>query len=118
MDRIFGKKEDSGKEIERKLKVNQQSENSNGAIQVSDVYNITGVGIVVVGEVVEGNIKPGYVSEVRGSQIEIKAIETNHKKMDIVVVSDKSGFILKGVYKSLDIKKGEVLYFHPKLIFH
>ncbi len=83
-----------------------------GAIRISNVYNITYVGIILVGEVIEGNIKPGYVSEVKGKQIEIKAIEMNHKKMEIAILGDKRGFILKAIHTKPDIEKGKVLYFH------
>lgn len=100
-------------EGKRKLKIDQYSYIPNGAVRVEDVFEIIGVGVIPVGEVIEGNIKPGYVCNRMDKQIEIKTIEMHHGQIEIAVPGDRIGFNVKGVSKS-DIKKGEILYFHEK----
>ena len=114
LDSLFGRKVDSQKDAERKLKIDQYSSESNGTIRVHDVFKIIGVGVIPVGEVIEGNIKPGYVCDVKGKQIEIKTIEMHHKQIEIAVPGDKIGFNVTGISDKSDIKRGDILYFHQK----
>ncbi len=79
-------------------------------VPIQDVYSITGVGSVSVGEVKSGIMKVGdsvvfMPSNVKG---EVKSIEMHHQSMEQAMPGDNIGFNVRGVGKK-DIHKGDVL---------
>lgn len=79
-------------------------------LPVQDVYSITGVGLVPVGRVETGVLKPNtkVVCEPSGTVGEIKSLEMHHKPLEKAEPGDNIGFNVKGLSKK-DIKKGDVL---------
>lgn len=113
-DSLFGQKPGNivdSKSVELRLK--SEKNPSEGAIRIEDVFEIIGVGLIPVGEVIAGTVKPGYVCFVGGKQAEIKTIEKHHERLNTAVIGDKIGFNLTGISKS-DIKKGDILQFNTK----
>lgn len=113
-DSLFGKKSANivdSKSVEQRLK--SEKNPSEGAIRIDDVFVITGIGLIPVGEVIAGTVKPGYVCFVGGKLAEIKTIEKQHEMINTAVIGDRIGFNLAGVSKS-DIKKGDILQFSQK----
>ena len=116
LDSLFSRKPDSIKEVEQRLKAEQNAPTDTGsgcAVKIFDIYNITGIGVVPVGEVIEGTLKPGYICQVAGKQGEVKTIEMHHQEVKQATIGDKIGFNLKGV-NAQDIKKGDILRFRQK----
>ena len=79
-------------------------------VPIQEVYSITGVGSVSVGEVKSGIMKVGdsvvfMPSNVKG---EVKSIEMHHQSMEQAMPGDNIGFNVRGVGKK-DIHKGDVL---------
>ncbi|MEM3832969.1 MAG: translation elongation factor EF-1 subunit alpha [Thermoprotei archaeon] len=79
-------------------------------LPVEAVYSISGVGLVPVGRVETGIMKPGdmVVFMPAGKKAEIKSIEMHHKRLDQAVPGDNIGFNVKGVEKN-DVKRGDVI---------
>ncbi len=79
-------------------------------VPIQDVYSITGVGIVPVGRVETGQMKPNQKIILMPSGItgEIKTIETHHQQLESAQAGDNIGFNLRGVEKK-DIKRGDVM---------
>jgi elongation factor 1-alpha len=77
---------------------------------IQDVYNIQGFGVVVVGKVEAGVIKPGTKGVINPGNfvVEIKKIETHHKEIPEAVPGDNVGINVKGVEKT-QVKRGFVL---------
>ncbi|MCD6464137.1 translation elongation factor EF-1 subunit alpha [Candidatus Woesearchaeota archaeon] len=86
-------------------------------LPVQDVYNITGVGTVVVGRVETGVLKtndkviivPGR--EGKGITGEVKSIEMHHEAMPKAEPGDNVGINIRGVGKK-DVARGDVIG-HP-----
>ncbi len=79
-------------------------------VPIQDVYSITGVGIVPVGRVETGQMKPNQKIILMPSGVtgEIKTIETHHQQLESAQAGDNIGFNLRGVEKK-DIKRGDVM---------
>ena len=79
-------------------------------VPIQDVYSITGVGIVPVGRVETGQMKPNQkiILMPSGASGEIKSIETHHQQLESAEAGDNIGFNLRGVEKK-DIKRGDVM---------
>jgi len=79
-------------------------------VPIQDVYSITGVGIVPVGRVETGQMKPNQKIILMPSGVtgEIKSIETHHQQLESAEAGDNIGFNLRGVEKK-DIKRGDVM---------
>ncbi len=82
-------------------------------LPIQDVYNITGVGLVPVGRVETGVMKPGdkVIVNPAGATGEVKSIEMHHQQIPEARPGDNVGFNLKGVDKKA-IKRGSVIG-HP-----
>jgi len=72
-------------------------------IPIQDVFTITGVGLVPVGRVVTGVLKPGdkIIVEPTGAVGEVRSIEMHHKRLDKAEPGDNIGFNVKGIEKKL-----------------
>ncbi len=70
-------------------------------IPIQDVFTITGVGLVPVGRVVTGVLRPGdrIVVEPTGATGEVRSIEMHHKRLDKAEPGDNIGFNVKGIEK-------------------
>ena len=83
-------------------------------IPIQDVYNIKGVGVVPVGRVESGKLKPGDKivflpsSKPNGVVGEVKSIEMHHQQIEEAIPGDNIGFNVKGVDKN-DIGRGDVV---------
>jgi elongation factor 1-alpha len=86
-------------------------------LPIQDVYNITGIGVVPVGRVETGVMKPKdkiFVvpgREGKGVSGEVKTIEMHHEQLDKAEPGDNIGFSVGGIGKK-DIARGDVLG-HP-----
>lgn len=82
-------------------------------LPIQAVYSIKGVGVVPVGRVETGVLKPGdQVVIMPGNLItEVKSIEMHHTQLPQAVPGDNIGFNLKGVEKS-QLQRGMVVS-HP-----
>ena len=83
-------------------------------IPIQDVYSIKGVGVVPVGRVESGKLKPGDKVVILPSKKpngvvgEVKSIEMHHQSIEEALPGDNIGFNLKGVEKD-DIGRGDVV---------
>ena len=107
---IFGRiiKGDSGQEgvVESNIPLVQ----SKGTFRIIDVYNIKGVGVIPVGEVMSGQLAPGMKTTLNGKVVEIKTMEANHQKLSVANFGNKIGMSLKGASKE-DVAKGQIIEF-------
>jgi len=92
------------------LTVPQKPLNKPLRIPVQDVYTISGHGLVGVGRVETGVLKPGDKVIVMPSkaQGEVKRIEMHHQELQEAIPGDNIGFNLKNVEKK-DIGRGSVV---------
>jgi elongation factor 1-alpha len=87
---------------------------------IQDVYNITGIGVVPVGRVETGIMKPGdkvvAVPGREGKQIhgEVKTVEMHHEQLKQAIPGDNVGLSCKGFGKK-DLQRGDVLG-HPSSV--
>ncbi|PKM92288.1 MAG: translation elongation factor EF-1 subunit alpha [Euryarchaeota archaeon HGW-Euryarchaeota-1] len=79
-------------------------------LPVQDVYNIPGIGMVVVGKILSGTIVPNTkVVVVPGNVVgEVKTIEMHHKQLPKAIPGDNVGLNIKGVEKN-QISRGFLL---------
>jgi len=79
-------------------------------LPIQDVYNIKGVGVVPVGRVETGVLKPGEKVIIMPSNKggEIKTIEMHHEQLPQAVPGDNVGFNIRGLGRE-DVARGDVL---------
>ncbi|MFA4856091.1 MAG: translation elongation factor EF-1 subunit alpha [archaeon] len=79
-------------------------------LPIQDVYNIKGVGLVPVGRVETGIMRPGdkIIIEPSGVSTEVKTIEMHHEQLKQAVPGDNVGFNVRGLTKG-DIARGDVV---------
>ena len=83
-------------------------------LPIQDVYNITGVGVVPVGRVETGVLKPNQKVIIvpgrdgKGIAGEVKAVEMHHEAVPEAHPGDNVGFNLRGVTVK-DIARGDVV---------
>ena len=83
-------------------------------LPIQDVYNITGIGVVPVGRIETGVMKPGDKvialpgREGTGIQGEVKTVEMHHEQLAEAVPGDNVGFNVRGFTKK-DIARGDVV---------
>ena len=107
---LFKKKE---KSIVEQIKVEEKPveySSDKGVFSVMDIYNITGVGMVIVGKVVSGSITKTMTSIVNGKQISIKTMEAHHKQIEQANAGESVGIAIQGEGVS-QIVKGITLEF-------
>ncbi len=77
---------------------------------IQDVYVIQGHGVVVVGRVETGVLKPGTKGIINpgNHQVDIKKVEMHHQEVPEAIPGDNVGVNVKGVEKN-QIKRGHVL---------
>lgn len=78
-------------------------------LPVQDVYSITGIGLVPVGRVETGVLKPEMklMFEPAHKTAEVKSIEMHHEQIAQAVPGDNVGFNVRGLNKG-DIRRGDV----------
>jgi len=78
-------------------------------IPIQDVYSITGIGVVPVGRVETGVLKPGMkVAFQPADKVgEVKSIEMHHEQIPEALPGDNVGFNVRGVDKK-DLRRGDV----------
>ncbi len=79
-------------------------------LPVQDVYDIKGIGIVPVGRIETGVMKPGdqIVFMPSGAKAEVKSIEMHHKQLTQAEPGDNVGFNVRGISRD-QIKRGDVV---------
>ena len=79
-------------------------------LPVQDVYNIKGVGMVPVGRIETGIMKPGdkVAIEPSGASGEVKTIEMHHELLKEAGPGDNVGFNIRGLGKG-DVARGDVI---------
>ena len=79
-------------------------------LPIQDVYSIKGVGVVPVGRVETGILRPGdkVIIEPSGKIADVKTIEAHHEQLTEARPGDNIGFNLRGVEKA-DLARGFVL---------
>ena len=90
-------------------------------VSFKEAYRITGVGVVVAGEVRSGVLRPGMALESDPSVI-VKSIECNHSPVNEASPGVAIGFGLSGDFKAISALKGSDVGFkegspgaiHPK----
>ena len=117
-DGLLGKKKTANEELYEKFKeasATRAAVSSDYAVvQVQEVYNITGIGVVPVGKVVEGVLVPGFKASIGGKIAIVKTIEAHHQQLNSASVGENIGFNLTGVQKG-DIVPGMTLRFQRVL---
>ncbi|MBI3413520.1 MAG: translation elongation factor EF-1 subunit alpha [Candidatus Aenigmarchaeota archaeon] len=79
-------------------------------LPVQDVYDIKGIGVVPVGRVETGILKPGdqVVFMPSGAKAEVKSVEMHHKQLVQAEPGDNVGFNVRGISRD-QIKRGDVV---------
>jgi len=79
-------------------------------LPIQDVYNIKRVGLVPVGRVETGVLKPGdkIIVNPPGAKGEVKTVEMHHEQLPQAVPGDNIGFNVRGLGKG-DIARGDVV---------
>ncbi len=77
---------------------------------IQDVYNIKGVGTVVVGRVETGILRPGdkVIIEPPHKEGEVKSIEMHHEPLKEAKAGDNIGVNIRGITKD-DVDRGDVI---------
>ena len=93
-----------------KFEVPQKPTDKPLRLPIQDVYSITGIGVVPVGRVETGILKPNttVVFEPAGVKGEIKTVEMHHEQVAQAGPGDNVGFSVRGITKE-QIKRGDVL---------
>ena len=97
---------------------------------IQDIFNITGVGIVTVGEIKQGVLRLGMNLDIDGKVMTVKSIEMKHRKISEAYAGCNVGIFLEnGDFNLLkSVVKTEVVFSgkgqipkpeanHPKGIF-
>ncbi len=79
-------------------------------LPVQDVYDIKGIGVVPVGRIETGVMKPAdqIIFMPSGTKAEVKSIEMHHKQLTQAEPGDNVGFNVRGVSRE-QIKRGDVV---------
>jgi len=79
-------------------------------LPIQDVYNIKGVGVVPVGRVETGVLKPGdkIVISPSGKTGEVKTVEMHHEQLEKAEPGDNVGFNVRGLSRE-DVQRGDVV---------
>ncbi|MBI4177441.1 MAG: translation elongation factor EF-1 subunit alpha [Candidatus Aenigmarchaeota archaeon] len=79
-------------------------------LPVQDVYDIKGIGVVPVGRIETGVMKPGdqIVFMPSGAKAEVKSVEMHHKQLPQAEPGDNVGFNVRGISRD-QIKRGDVV---------
>ena len=99
------------------LKAPEKPTNLPFRMPIQDVYNITGIGVVPVGRIESGVLKPGDKliampgREGKGVSGECKTIEMHHEQIKEAIPGDNVGLSVRGFGKK-DIARGDVIG-HP-----
>ena len=93
--------------------INQKKRESKMAsIEVNEIYFIRGVGVVLTGKVVEGDLKSGSTFELNGKQYTFGEIEANHEKVNSVSSGILFGVTIpQATREEFELTKGEILYY-------
>ena len=65
-------------------------------VYIQEVFNITGIGAVLVGNVKSGTLKIGMKLRINGKNMTVKTIEKHHEKLQVAHEGDNIGFALSG----------------------
>jgi elongation factor 1-alpha len=97
-------------ELFDKLTVPPKLDNLALRMPIQEVFSITGHGVVPVGRVETGILKPGMpiCFMPSGKKAEVKKIEMHHQELKEAKSGDNVGFNVKGVEKA-DVKRGDVI---------
>jgi GTPase len=74
-------------------------------VSIENIYQLEGIGVLVIGTVIEGTLKKGMEGNVNGRVMHINNIETDYKSVDLAEKGKRIGFTVSGVDKR-DIRGG------------
>ncbi|MFP4424765.1 MAG: hypothetical protein ACLFP2_06085 [Candidatus Woesearchaeota archaeon] len=79
-------------------------------VTVKDVYEITGIGSVLVSSVKTGTLKLGMITNIEGKRLKVNSIEKKHAMVKEAYEGEECGITLKGTrYDTLErLKKKDV----------
>ncbi len=80
----------------------------NSVFEVSDVFALSGRGVVVTGIVTEGSFSVGDRVSVNGIETEITGIEQFRKQCDTVSRGHNAGILLRGVDRGM-VRSGDII---------
>jgi translation elongation factor EF-1alpha len=82
-------------------------------IIIQDVYSITGIGVVPVGNVTQGTFRIGMKCNINGTILTVKTIEMHHQQLKEVGAGSNIGFSLGSSDKNLleSVKNQELEFF-------
>jgi len=114
LDNFMGKKKTAQEQLDEKLKTETDSrlskESDYAVVEIQDVYNIKGVGVVPVGRIIEGALVLGFKAKVGNKIATVKSIEAHHEQLRVASVNENVGIALGGVEKN-DVQRGMKLRF-------
>ncbi|MCD6550010.1 hypothetical protein J7K24_00500 [bacterium] len=77
---------------------------------IKDIFEIPGVGLIVVGNISNGLISVGMEGKIKGKKITVKKIEKENSSVESISQGEECALTIKGI-KREEISKGETIYF-------
>ena len=83
-----------------------------GKFMVQEVYNITGIGPVIVGQVTAGQISKGMSTTIEGVVHPLRNMESNHKAIQAANPGQNVGIVLGNLKKdkAMALKGSEITF--------
>ncbi|MAG22188.1 MAG: hypothetical protein CL943_02690 [Candidatus Diapherotrites archaeon] len=106
----IAKKLSHGKETPAIQNQSNEPLEAGGVFGVKGSYSIIGVGLVSVGIVESGVLRPNQTAVVNGKIAVIKSIEANRQQIPVAKVGQNVGISLKGMSKD-DVQNGLQIHF-------
>jgi GTPase len=110
LNKLFGKEEPGKVTRSVEAQVSMGATSDSALLKIEGIYFIVGVGLIVVGSVQQGTLKPNQKANVNGKQTRIKSIEANHAQLQKATIGQKVGISLESLGKD-DVKEGQIISF-------
>lgn len=108
LDFLFGKKRE--KELELEV-VDDENEPKKGEIRILHSFDLHGVGMIVVGSILKGDLRTGTeIYNEWGSKGSVYGIEINHKEVQLAREGQRANINIKGIKKT-ELEAGQHLMF-------
>ena len=95
--------------------IDRQAKSGNFRMYIDRIFNVKGIGFVVTGTVINGDVKIGkevFLLPGKSKKVKIRGIERHGKAVDKVSAGDRSAMNLAGI-KPEDFKRGMILSDKP-----
>jgi len=113
LDSLRGAKKSDSELVQEKLRrqamINELA-GEEAKLEVMDIFDIKGVGVIIVGEVISGVVKNRSKANVNGKMYTVGSIEMKHKRYDEALKGEKVGIRLENISKG-DVKRGDICNF-------